>query len=528
MITHKCPDCMNFLTMKKRAHEKRKNFKDFTICFRFNLLSYQDPTVVASVPLRLHGSVKFPMSKLSDNWFDGNQIFYSFHPIPPGNGWLFANTFAERTMEVLAQNGVYSIWPIYKEEINANSWHSICFGFDVEKKFMYIVHNGKTQDNVTQPDIWAKANQGFDTSITEPVVRTYPWGNATDWHVNYVNSAPVGAHLGINYWPFSGYITDYHIFGHSLSAEEMYDITTCKSFPKGDIYSWDAEDWTPFDKELQKNKATAVQYRIVDIPKSSLCKTSQKFTYFPDMYDLLGAINLCRRFGGKMVDVSTTKKAQAVVQFVSDIMDNPKYDRLGKLLNPWVAYTDAAEFNVWRHYETGELPDEPLTWNEAEPNGGMVENCAQLVVKEERAKRTVLYNDLTCTYKGDSARTVCQDMKEIVVKLRGMCKYSRIDTTFSMIEGEINQKRYFSGNTGWRIFWDEANELWELSSPNMENMIGTHTEFETYPLGKRFWKIVNDTRCSYPNPDKVLLNMSPCNSSSFTCDDGSCIPMTKR
>ena len=209
-------------------------------------------------------------------------------------------------------------------------------------------------------------------------------------------------------------------------------------------------------------------------------------------------------------------------------MDNPKYDRLGKLLNPWVAYTDAAEFNVWRHYETGELPDEPLIWNEAEPNGGMVENCAQLVVKEERAKRTVLYNDLTCTYKGSSARTVCQDMKEIVVKLRGMCKYSRIDTTFSMIEGEINQKRYFSGNTGWRIFWDKANELWELSSPNMENMIGTHTEFETYPLGKRFWKIVNDTRCSYPNPDKVLLNMSPCNSSSFTCDDGSCIPMTKR
>ena len=41
-----------------------------------------------------------------------------------------------------------------------------------------------------------------------------------------------------NHAPCSGYFTDYQIFGRALSTEEMYDITSCKSFPQGDIYSW--------------------------------------------------------------------------------------------------------------------------------------------------------------------------------------------------------------------------------------------------------------------------------------------------
>ena len=97
-----------------------------------------------------------------------------------------------------------------------------------------------------------------------------------------------------------------------------------------------------------------------------------------------------------------------------------------------------------------------------------------------------------------------------------------------MIEGDKNKKRYLAGNTGWRIFWDNSGELWRLSSPKEKNMYGLHTEFATYPLGKNYWSIVNDTRCSYQNPEKVLLNLSPCNSTSFTCDDGTCIPMTDR
>ena len=92
----------------------------------------------------------------------------------------------------------------------------------------------------------------------------------------------------------------------------------------------------------------------------------------------------------------------------------------------------------------------------------------------------------------------------------------------------MNKKRFFAGNTGWRIYWDDEMALWKLGSPKKQNMFGLHSEFQTYPLGKNYWQIINDTNCVYPNPDKILINMSPCNSSSFTCDDGTCIQMTGR
>ena len=432
--------------------------------------------------------------------------------------------------EVLKQNGVYAIWPIYKEEINANQWHSICFGYDIENNYMYLVHNGKTQDNVTQPDIVKKVSRGFDTTMVERFETKKPWDrNRDDWHDALRDAQWFGNVIGWNLWPFSGYITDYQIFGHSLSTEEMHSITSCQSFPKGDIYSWDAADWEPYDKELQKNEITAVQYRMVNISKSSLCKTTVKYTFFPDVYSLKDSINLCRRFGGKIVDVSTTKKVYEVVNFLGDsIKANPKYDDTISH-TPYSMYTDKKEFNVWIHEETGELPIDPLIWNAAEPNGGDVENCAHfwepLRDQQDKTKWVPKFNDVTCASRRPVA---CEDIKEISIKFRGICRHSLIDTTFTMIEGDVNKKRFFVGNTGWRIFWDKDGEQWKLSTPKQNDMYGLHTEFSTYPIGKNYWSIVNDTKCTYKNPEKVLINMSPCNSSSFTCDDGSCIPMTSR
>ena len=126
---------------------------------------------------------------------------------------------------------------------------------------------------------------------------------------------------------FSGFFTDYQIFGRSLTADEMHDITLCKSFASGDIYSWSADDWEPYDMELQKSQDTAVQYRKVDFTRPSLCDAGQKYTFFPDTYTFEGGFNVCRRFGGKLVDVSTTQKFEAIVEFLGkNVEENPKYD----------------------------------------------------------------------------------------------------------------------------------------------------------------------------------------------------------
>ena len=353
----------NFLTLKRNIHQDIKEFKDFSFCFRINFLSFTDNVVSVPIHLQTDKFVKVVNPSTGQTFFRTNFIAACF------GGWnsLSMHTFHEFQYEVIAENGVYVLWPEYEGgSLNANQWHSICFGFDVKTRIIYMVQNGITLINITQPEIWASKNRGYDTTMIGPV-QSKEGPRLSQWY---------GFKIGRNTKPMSGYITDIHIYGETLSVKEMHDITSCKLDKKGDMYSWNANDWEPFDKELQKKKDTAVQYRKVSIPRELLCKTTEKYTFFPDTYGFHDGVDVCRRFGGKLVDVSTSTKVNAVVTFLGkNIKENPKYDETISI-STYTMYTDEKEFNVWRHRETDELPSDPLIWNVGEPNGGMVENCA--------------------------------------------------------------------------------------------------------------------------------------------------------
>ena len=38
----------------------------------------------------------------------------------------------------------------------------------------------------------------------------------------------------------------------------------------------------------------------------------------------------------------------------------------------------------------------------------------------------------------------------------GLCSNTALDTTYTMVEGDINMKRYFAGNNGWKLNWDKS------------------------------------------------------------------------
>ena len=520
----------NFLTLKEQIHKEKKTFQDVTVCFRFNLLSYRGESktnfLIHAYADNYREYVKNTVTGVIENGTD--RFLFYLNPVTPGNGRFDLITYIEKMPEVTRAGGQFLIWPIYKEEINANQWNSMCMGSTIDSRIIYMVHNGKTQENITQPEVWADVSKPLDTSMFDRFKTKYKWNrNPKEKYWTNINNAHwSGQQLAENKSPFSGYFTDYQIFGRSLTTQEMYDITSCKSFPEGDIYSWDADDWEPYDKELQKNEVSAVQYRRVDVERKSLCKATEKYTFFPDQSGFKESLNLCRRFGGRLADASTSKKSNAVAAFLGTrIKENPKYDDSIDA-RTYSSFTDEEELNVWVDFHTGKPAEDPLNWNGAEPNGGMVENCNNLLAeKDQQGKYLATYIDVTCPWP---VANVCEDIGDVIIKFRGLCKASLIDTTYIMVEGDVNKKRFFAGNTGWRIYWDDDMSLWKLGSPPKKNMVGFHSEFQTYPLGKNYWKIVNDTRCVYPNPDKILINMSPCNSSSFTCDDGTCIQMTGR
>ena len=106
-----------------------------------------------------------------------NSEFYQFYlnPVAPGNGAFIMNTYPELLDEVIPKNARHWIWPIYNEDVNANKWHSMCFGLSIEKRISFLVHNGKTQENVTQPEAWADVSRGYDTTAVEPYTSKHPY-----------------------------------------------------------------------------------------------------------------------------------------------------------------------------------------------------------------------------------------------------------------------------------------------------------------------------------------------------------------
>ena len=55
----------------------------------------------------------------------------------------------------------------------------------------------------------------------------------------------------------------------------------------------------------------------------------------------------------------------------------------------WIGFNDIATTNTW--VWTDGTPSDYTNWNTNEPNGGHIENCAELLTSG-------LWNDIGCTY----------------------------------------------------------------------------------------------------------------------------------
>ena len=155
----KSMSCFNFLTLKKPVFDQEKSMKDFTICFRLKLLRYRGKN-------KWHTIMRAKTDKFVNNP-DWNRLWPTgFHfDLNPrdstANGVITIQTFNENVTEVLRRNGSYAIWPIYNEHINANEWNSFCFGSNLATNSIFLVKNGVTVHNFSQPIFWTKVNIGL-------------------------------------------------------------------------------------------------------------------------------------------------------------------------------------------------------------------------------------------------------------------------------------------------------------------------------------------------------------------------------
>ena len=87
----------------------------------------------------------------------------------PANGIITIQTFNTEIPEVLSRNGLYTIWPMFQYDVNAHQWNSFCIVSNLPGHSIFLVRNGETINNFSQPKLCTDINIGLDTSALEPL-----------------------------------------------------------------------------------------------------------------------------------------------------------------------------------------------------------------------------------------------------------------------------------------------------------------------------------------------------------------------
>ncbi|XP_069159957.1 uncharacterized protein [Procambarus clarkii] len=301
---------------------------------------------------------------------------------------------------------------------------------------------------------------------------------------------------------FRGHMTQVNIWNRSLSQQEVEDIAKCKQLGQGNIFSSDTDDVEVFG-------ASVSQERL-----ATLCQTTRDFVILPEDRNHIDSLLLCQRLGCDMYGPSSREENMEL--FNKSLLFK---DKCSKSLILWVGLTDEGEEGVWRKISNNEIVKE-VPFRDRQPNGYTTENCVYM------NRDSGLLNDVRCSL--DYMTCVpCTRNTTRTLRLRGLCLLREHETFFEML-GYINQKPYFHGYYGFMIYMVES-KIWVLKNIITSENLATLTlpSVKSYPLGKHNWLISSEV-CNTRVNTSILLSLSACDSSEYTCNNGECIPKEQR
>ena len=192
----------------------------------------------------------------------------------------------------------------------------------------------------------------------------------------------------------------------------------------------------------------------------------------------------------------------------------------------WLPYSDEKKEGVWLDQNSGE-PMEYTEWIPGQPNGRDSQNCVAVVLAISPPDNT--WNDASCT---DNYCTLCSRPSQPILRLRGLCKESKLSNIFTPVNtGHMGRLGYI-GLEHTNIEYNDTSFLWVASKINNPEVWTWATSTATKAsalLGSYQWTVYNDSRECNPNFSyQVLLTMTGCSKSQFTCGDGSCVEMEDR
>ncbi|KAA0183335.1 hypothetical protein HAZT_HAZT004416 [Hyalella azteca] len=408
--------------------------------------------------------------------------FFGLHEIT-GLVWLFKNLSATSNHEnnfqielslsrLRVSIGGTRKYFFLREELRALTWHHLCSTYNDDNRTATIVLDGSIQQS--------------EVVDAAPVSGRILKIGAVDKNKN-----------------FYGHVTQANFWRSVLTLEEMAAIWSCDDDREGDAVAWSGS-WEMNGSVSRK-----------EITKTQLCSQvlSEQIFIFEPM-TAKAAASLCRWLAATL----PLPRNMTDLHKLADEISTRTNETAVHCESMWVDLTDKGQEGAWRNYFS-QKQVENITWKRGQPDGDVIQNCGAIVMDDVTG-----FRDRDCRTTGCA---VCEISTLPVWTLKGVCEISENDKKFVAKQpaaGEVvfigyadNTIQYLNGSWLWR----------DLSSNETIATLLKGTFGKNWPMGRKKW-LLNQPLCGKSAEDEITFLLSPCVKDEYTCDDASCVPLSKR
>ena len=456
------------------------------------LAGAQHYAVLKEEPTSTDGSIKPPLNELTIcssayvGYFRGHQAFYTLRKSEEDTLWfsLYINSQDLESgsyTSIFAYFGNSKLSKSKQPKLRPHDWSHACTSIDRSSRKVFSVINGVlVHDQIVDVDVfWENFPPVFQGNLLLGVAQ---------WQYDLTNTETIQSEASV---------TNLKIFDSALKTPALVELTTSNgSCSEGDYLSWSSANWSLIGK-VEK---------LVDV---EICtqETFPHLHFLGHFHQWKDCMSLCPRFQkeGRVPFVANVSHARQLIQQFRGLSDD--YASKPKDAH-WLfsSFRQDLEGNFVDHYSEMAMPEG--LWVKGQPNGGSEQPCTGWMGQRDDGR---LF-DTRCTDWRPPGQCLCQFERSAVVRLRGLCSDSNIDTHFTLKYS--NKSILFKGLKGSEIQFSSTMDTlpkWIIRTNEKITTAITSAPETTYAFGKNSWRIDNDSlKCNEGKLMVTNLKLSAC------------------
>jgi len=333
--------------------------------------------------------------------------------------------------------------------------------------------------------------------------------DGVDFHPELLSHLSWGA-AGRTSKELRGELTLGRVWGRALEPQEVIEEATCSGGASEPIVDW------PIGAEVLQLLQRGAG--VLAVEKEGSCplewgEGEQRLVGFSQRLKFDEAAVKCKGLGGTQVTPTSVADLEEMRESFPDI----------KKCSSNVFVPIKRQNGRWEDLISGK-PATFLDWTPGQPNGLHYQNCAEVKFDKDTGK-VKGFNDVNCNVTRRCFS--CRLPPSQRFTLRGLCSESGADTRFigELEEGDENRP-HWSGFCSSEISFSLTGSLWQLKDRDSDKVLAS-VYANLWPVGRHQW-FIQDGVCGSNNHTRNLTLTSCPSSSSLTCSDGTCRPISNR